>query len=423
MEQDRALAEHLKALGRQLRTHGEARRFVDIWDWQSPPLDKNDLATMADDLASKVESIDWDSATTESAQALDGLSQKVLMITQRNAPNLGGGPTACAAIVSCLYAIEMRLGSLVSLKELKGTVVLPATFKRQVDVAKQRLEKSLDQIVEIDQKLKHIELAYEAAEGLPITQHELDSAIAEVRFISKQVKEHDQFAEATSSKVVIAKNELDAVMQRASDVLGKAENAYRAATSQGLAHAFSTKAQELNQSMLLWVIGLLAALCVAGLISTERFPTILAAVTGKPDWGVVLANVVLGALSLAAPVWFAWVSTKQIGQRFRLSEDYGYKAALAAAYEGYRTEAARLDKSFEAQLFATALGRLDELPLRLVEKDIAGSPMHELFTSAEFKEAAEKVPSLVDRIYSILKRETSSKAAFSEKMRDEAAGR
>jgi hypothetical protein len=171
--------------------------------------------------------------------------------------------------------------------------------------------------------------------------------------------------------------------------------------------------------MFLWVFGLLSALFIAGLISAERFPTILAAVGGKPDWGVVMANVILGAVSLAAPVWFAWVSTKQIGQRFRLSEDYGYKAALAAAYEGYRTEAARLDKSFEAQLFATALGRLDELPLRLVEKNIAGSPMHELFTSAEFKEAADKFPSLADRIYSVLKRDAPRKAATAEKNRVE----
>ena len=415
MEQDRALVEHLKALGRQLRAHGEARRFVDMWDWQSPPLDKNDLATIAEDLAAKVDAINWDSATTEVGQALEGLSQKVLVLTQRNAPNLSAGPTACEAIISGLYAIEMRIGALVTQKELKGTVALPAMLKRQVDVAKQRLDKSIDEISEIDQKLKHIERAYEAAEGLPITQQELETAITEVRAISKQVKEHDQFAEATSKKVVASQGELNAVMIKASDVLGKAENAYRAATSQGLAHAFSKKADELKQSMFLWVFGLLAALFIAGLISTERFPTILAAVTGKPDWGVVVANVILGAISLAAPVWFAWVSTKQIGQRFRLSEDYGYKAALAAAYEGYRTEAARLDKAFEAQLFATALGRLDELPLRLVEKNIAGSPMHEIFTSAEFKEAAEKVPKLVERIYSILKREAPKKTTKPEK--------
>lgn len=423
MEQDRALVEHLKALARQLQAHGEARRFADMWDWQSPPLDKNDLATMAEDLASKVDAINWDSATSEVGQILEGLSQKVLVLTQRNAPNLGSGPAACESIVSGLYAIEMRVGAIVSQKEIKGTFALPASLKRQVEVAKQRLESSINEISEIDQKLKHIERAYEAAEELPVTQQELESAIAEVRSISKQVKEHDQFAEATSSKVAASQVELDAVMAKASEVLGKAENAYRAATSQGLAHAFSTKADELKQSMFLWVFGLLVALVIAGMISTERFPTILAAVTGKPDWGVVVANVVLGAISLAAPVWFAWVSTKQIGQRFRLSEDYGYKAALAAAYEGYRTEAARLDKAFEAQLFATALGRLDELPLRLVEKDIAGSPMHELFSSVEFKEAAEKVPRLVDRIYSILKREVPKKSATPDDTRGEASER
>ncbi|MNV99006.1 hypothetical protein D3C71_1943230 [compost metagenome] len=82
-------------------------------------------------------------------------------------------------------------------------------------------------------------------------------------------------------------------------------------------------------------------------------------------------------------MWFAWVSTKQIGQRFRLAEDYGFKASVAKAYEGYRKEAARIDEAFEAKLFSIALTRLDEAPLRTVEAETPGSPWHELFANAK----------------------------------------
>ena len=66
------------------------------------------------------------------------------------------------------------------------------------------------------------------------------------------------------------------------------------------------------------------------------------------------------------------------GERFRLSEDYAFKASVSKAYEGYRREAANLDEAFAARLFSSALTRLDEAPLRLVETENHGSPWHEL---------------------------------------------
>ena len=113
---------------------------------------------------------------------------------------------------------------------------------------------------------------------------------------------------------------------------------------------------------------------------------------------------VISALSLGPGVWLALIATKQIGQRFRLAEDYGYKASLAKAYEGYRTEAANLDPLFTAQLFAVALGRLEELPLRTIDKDVAGSPLNDLLQSPHFKEQIAKVPGLKGVMIGLLQR-------------------
>jgi hypothetical protein len=109
---------------------------------------------------------------------------------------------------------------------------------------------------------------------------------------------------------------------------------------------------------------------------------------------MVLVHVILAVVSVGAPVWFAWIATKQIGQRFRLSEDYAFKATVAKAYEGYRKEAARIDPALESRLFSSALGRLEEAPLRLVELATHGSPWNELFVSEPFKKALDTVPGL-----------------------------
>jgi len=115
---------------------------------------------------------------------------------------------------------------------------------------------------------------------------------------------------------------------------------------------------------------------------------------------VILVNLFLSILSIGAPVWFAWIATKQIGDRFKLSEDYAFKASISRAYEGYRREAARLDPDLEVSLLASALGRLDELPLRLVEAKTHGSPLHELLTSEPIKTALKTVPGFVGTVTS-----------------------
>lgn len=108
-------------------------------------------------------------------------------------------------------------------------------------------------------------------------------------------------------------------------------------------------------------------------------------------------------LSVGAPIWFAWLSTKQIGQRFRLSEDYAFKASISKAYEGYRREAHRIDPALESQLLRSALSRLDEQPLRLVESASYGSPWHELMSSVAVKEAMKSIPGFATQITQIAK--------------------
>ncbi len=52
----------------------------------------------------------------------------------------------------------------------------------------------------------------------------------------------------------------------------------------------------------------------------------------------------------------------------------------------------------EARLLTSALTRLDELPLRLVETTSHGSPWHELASSDVVKQAIKAVPSFAEQV-------------------------
>lgn len=151
--------------------------------------------------------------------------------------------------------------------------------------------------------------------------------------------------------------------------------------------------------MWIWVVGLVVALVAGSYFGSSQLHT-LSELFRQPDVtsSVVILNLILSLLSVGAPVWFGWLATKQIGQRFRLAEDYAFKASISRAYEGFRREAARVDKDMEARLLASALTRLDELPLRLVEPDSHGSPWHELASSDLVKDAMRAVPGFAGQV-------------------------
>ena len=195
----------------------------------------------------------------------------------------------------------------------------------------------------------------------------------------------------------------------AEKLINQCEEAYRVTTTKGLAGAFEERAERLSQSMWVWVFGLLTALSVGAIIGSERLALLTQSMKSPhPDTGLIIIQVLLSGLSLGAPLWFAWLATKQIGQRFKLSEDYAFKSSVAKAYEGYRKEASRIDEAFEARLFSTVLTRVEEAPLRLMNEATHGSPWHELISSPEFRNAINQIPEFKDKFLDITKTGISS---------------
>src|SRR5690606_37808738 len=128
---------------------------------------------------------------------------------------------------------------------------------------------------------------------------------------------------------------LRSIREEADAVLTQCETAYASATSVGLAAAFSERSKSLNRSIYIWVIGLVIALFAAGAFGSQQLHKITSLMTNpNAPISLVLLNMMLAVFSVGAPIWFAWLATKQIGQRFRLAEDYAFKASISRAYEG-----------------------------------------------------------------------------------------
>lgn len=399
------LVNSLTALREGLKNQADKRRFSEIWGAHVvPPITVQDVAVLVTHILEKLDAVDWEKTDQEDIDYLNAQAPDIDLCISNIVPHLFSQPQAIVSLMSFIFSLESIVAANIGFGELKGTLALPVTLHKQTRLAKERLEQASSALDDIDRKLEQIQNAYNAAENFPTTQKDLEDGLKELERTKKAALTNELAAQVSAEKARAKNEELDLLVEHAQSVLKNVKEAYRAATTQGLAQAFSERQKALSDSTRLWV-GLLAAslVCAAG-IGQLRFPAIMSALSANPQWGIVSLNIAISALSIAPAIWLAWMATKQIGQRFRLAEDYGYKAALAKAYEGYRNEAARLDPMFEAQLFATALGRLDELPLRLVEPDAPGSPLHELFKSTEFKDAVNLVPGLRERIVAVLKR-------------------
>lgn len=259
----------------------------------------------------------------------------------------------------------------------------------------------------LDEKVERIEHAHEAAEQLPTDLETLKESRAAIASLLT-----DSVADRTSAQTILSeiqhiRGKLDASEKEAAAIIERCDASYRATTSEGLASAFAERSGKLNNSMWIWVVGLIASLVSGAIIGSNQLNNLAEAIkapsTSPLGNGVIWIDLLLALLSVGAPVWFAWISTKQIGQRFRLAEDYGYKASISKAYEGYRREAALLDPAFQARLFSSALSRLDEIPLRLVETDTHGSPWHELASSNIVRQAIDTVPNFMGKVTELAK--------------------
>ena len=409
------------------------RTFDRIWGWNCPPLSRHDIANIAFLSSLKIRSYTEDKLPEEARRILSEVQERVDFVISSTVPQLPGGnsPLALAVIAQlCDWStrnLPVLPPSKVSLdwKEAGEKKLVPTDLARRLRSLEASLTKLEPRTANLNDQMKTISDAHATAENLPALLDDLEEARGQISDVRKFI---DQSSQTITDSLERSDEHLarmagqDSAAER---LLANLGDAYRATTTKGLAASFQSKAKTLNLTLLLWTIGLGTALAGGAYIATLGIDAVKILLRDKDvSTDRMVVQMLVSLAGIGGPVWFAWIATKQIGQRFRLAEDYGFKASVAKAYEGYKLEAVRLDKkrdassadeNFEKRLFASALTRLEEAPLRLIETETPGSPWHELIRSTGFIRALETLPELRNELTGILSTVPAAMLATAER--------
>lgn len=317
-------------------------------------------------------------------------------------------------ITSLQLIIQELDHELFSFEALENTDLLPQKLTSRLRSINSSISKIEQSCTDLDMKSTAINDAYSAAESLPTDLESLREAREELESylrISKSDMDKNVNDSNESLKLIKALHEKSLNTQfsalellkkielsagQAQERVEQCDDALKITTTQGLAAGFDQKATELRKSINLYLFGLLTALAIGGLIGAIRVEDLTSAMTKDLTSGQAIIHALMSLFSIGGPLWLAWICTQQINQRFKLSEDYSYKATVAKSFVGFSAQAQRFSPETEERLFNSTLDRIEEMPLRLIEGKDYNSPWHEFIDSEAFKTAASSFPQLID---------------------------
>lgn len=390
------------------------RTVLETVSWQLPALARNDLSNMLIDLSSQIKSIEINDIDAEFESRIAVIPTRLALLKTHVIPHLfnANGKFAFPSFMMTIDWIRLELSPLFTWEVMFDKNALPKKLTTKLKSINSELETLIPEKEELIKSVELIKSAKETIENLPTDIEELNEAkrnVSKYEMDSTILFEKINTIHLDSQKLNKHLNDNKLASEK---IVENCEEAYRITTTKGLAGAFDQRALQLNKSMWTWVIGLLLALFLGGYIGSLRFDAFSKTIQlPNQSIGIIIMEFIISILSIGAPIWFAWIATKQIGQRFKLAEDYGFKSSVAKAYEGYKKEASRIDEKLEHRLFSSALTRLEEAPLRLMDGGTHGSPWHEIFESDNFKNAMNNIPEFRDKVCELAKEGISKVAS------------
>ena len=378
--------------------------------WNNPGTTRDELVQIVERATLLIEERGTDQIGSSEALIAD-YKRRLEFLRGHTVPQIWGGNAGAAVSVFMITMQGLQDALEKALPENQDLTQEIAQARVNANTATKRL-RALEVLIgnleprsmSLDEMVGRIEKANAAADQLPVDLETLREARKTIEELLAAVTSDRGKVGGLASDADTDKTTMSARVKEAEEIVARCSAAYAASTSHGLAAAFTERSVALGKSMWVWVGGLVIALGIGSWIGSTQLRS-FSEVIKQPDSNstVAVINLVLALLSVGATVWFSWLATKQIGQRFRLAEDYAFKASVSRAYEGYRREAANIDEEFVSRLFSSALSRLDEQPLRLVESTTHGSPWHELASSDLIRKATASVPDFAASVTQLAK--------------------
>ncbi|WP_170593056.1 hypothetical protein [Ruegeria arenilitoris] len=402
--------------------------------WPEPALAPEDAISLAYEIASRLrESVKGDEKpeTVEASGFWAGMARQADQMDFQNFANdvYKVAKSTFDFLLYCTVHLPTRPAD-VNWAEVKTKGYIPRDLARKIGSIEKRLADLSPRTESLQEKIGAIEAAHDAAEQLPTDMEELRRNNEELRKLLSEAQKTTALIVNNLEKTKSVRTEVEGLHKVTADLadqsqhlVEKCDENYRITTSAGLAGAFETRSKSLTKTGWVWVFLLAAALgCAVGIgyFRLEAYEDLLRT---SASTSVILLNLLVTVLGVGGPIWLAWLSTKNIGQSFKLAEDYAFKASISKAYEGYRKEAVNLDQEFAKQLFGSALTRLDELPSRFISPADHNSPLQEMLDNPTIKEFLSKFPEMKEQLVRFMVDQKSAATATAGAVVATAAGK
>jgi hypothetical protein len=370
-----------------------------------------DYITYTSDRVRALKKADLDKGTLR--EFLGGLTPQLTGLTFANVANDADAVIGGAMIV--MQIINSRLPSealgpvQLDWEKVEDKSILPKDLNRRLRGVAATLASIEPRAAEIGKKIQDIEAAHAAADQLPEDIETLAEKRAHMEMLVEEAQKLIDRAQKIVGAIEFAKDQADSSVShvneaeiKANRLIARSEEALRGSTGVGLANAFETRKDSLIWGGRAWVLGLIAALAAAFVIGADRIAALKDVINSDRPPSTIWVNALLALFGIGGPIWFAWLSTKQIWTNSRLAEDYAFKSAVSKAYEGYRKEAVEIDPALQARLFNSALERLEEAPIRLMDTSSHSSPLQELLSNSTIRKSLENIPGIADKIVALI---------------------
>lgn len=391
--------------------------FTTSFGWNYPSISIYNITDTIINITERLNKYTSPDIPKEFEDSVDGLigdlNKQNDIVKQYLAHDAGRINTIIPSILFLLQIISCDIETqLYSWDQIDNKKLIPKNLKNRIRALNLQLETLEGDCENISGKVNTINSAYETAESLPAVIQDLNDARDKLASTIKEARDEvnkyrNEISEIKDS-ISITKSKSNAMhdeikhwlteteshAKNASSLVSQCDDALQITTTQGLAAGFDQKAKELQSSIWVWIIGLLVALAFGIGIGSSRVTDFTEALKGDLTAGQAILHTIISIFSIGGPLWLAWISTQQINHRFKLSEDYSYKATVAKAFTGFRKISEDFNQETSERLFNSTLDRFDEMPLRLVSGKDYNSPWHEFIDSEAFKKAIDMVPSL-----------------------------
>lgn len=149
--------------------------------------------------------------------------------------------------------------------------------------------------------------------------------------------------------------------------LNDVEHTLAHAITATLGGAFQLKSDRARQTQTIWLgvlgLGVVGLLFVLYLVYGHTVTLI----QERASMEHIRTQLLLNTMVMVGPIWLCWVATVRLAQTQAITEDYGYKAAIAQAYQGFSPTLCEKDEWLKDRLFVSVLSQLDRSPVRFLQ--------------------------------------------------------